>query len=257
MPSKAEATRETQLPQAATLREVFGAVPCRAIKPTDVYTVRDKLVARSGAVQSNQHLALLKHVLSKAIEWGAITSNPARDVRKTPVKPRTRYVSDDELGAVRALALPMMCCAIDLALLTGLRRGDLLTLTRGNCKDDGIHVTTSKTGRTLIIEWSPELREVIETAKRIRPVFRQTILATRSGKPFSTSGFSTAWQRLMTRAKKAGIERFHFHDLRGKSASDSESVIEASERLGHSSVDLTRRVYRRKPAKVQPLRRHP
>lgn len=62
----------------------------------------------------------------------------------------------------------------------------------------------------------------------------------------------------MVRAKKTGVaERFHFHDLRSKCASDSADVITASERLGHSSIDLTRRVYRRKPSKVHPLRRQP
>jgi integrase len=257
LPRKAAATRASQVPQAATIRAVFGHVAPKTIKPTDVYAFRDLLTARSGAVQANQHLALFKHICTKAIEWGALTTSPARDVRKNPVKARTRYVTDAEVTAVHALASPMLRCAIDLAFLTGLRRGDLLRLTRAHCQDDGMHVATSKTGRALIIAWSPELRAVVETAKRIKPHFRQHILATRSGKPFSSSGFSTAWQRLMVAAKKAGIERFHFHDLRSKSASDSVDLVEASERLGHSSIDLTRRVYRRKPVKVQPLRRDP
>jgi integrase len=57
----------------------------------------------------------------------------------------------------------------------------------------------------------------------------------------------------MVQAQEAGVDRFHFHDIRGKSASDSSSLVEASERLGHSSLDLARRVYRRKPARVKPL----
>jgi integrase len=56
--------------------------------------------------------------------------------------------------------------------------------------------------------------------------------------------------------KNGGLEeRFTFNDLRSKSASDTADVLEASERLGHSNIDLTRRVYRRKPAKVRPLLR--
>lgn len=254
LPGKAASTRASQLPQADTIRAVFGHIPPKAIKPTDVYAFRDRLQARSGVVQANQHLALLKHVCTKAIEWGALATNPARDVRKNPVRARTRYVTDAEMAAVRDMASPMLRCAIDLALLTGLRRGDLLTLTRAHCQDEGIHVATSKTGRVLVIEWSAELSAVVEAAKRIKPHFRQHILATRSGRPFSSSGFSTAWQRLMVETKKAGIERFHFHDLRAKSASDSADLVAASERLGHSSLDLTRRVYRRKPLKVTPLR---
>jgi integrase len=145
----------------------------------------------------------------------------------------------------------------DLAVLTGLRRGDLLALTRSQLKDDGIHVQTSKTGKKLIIEWNDELRDVVSRAKRLKPQVRKNVIATRGGKQFTGNGFQSTWQRAM---KKATMEekleqRFTFNDLRSKSASDSSDLLEASERLGHSSVDLTRRVYRRKPARVRALMR--
>ena len=44
--------------------------------------------------------------------------------------------------------------AMDLALLTGLRRADLLALTRQDLIDEGISVHTRKTDKPLIIEWS-------------------------------------------------------------------------------------------------------
>ena len=50
-----------------------------------------------------------------------------------------------------------------------------------------------------------------------------------------------------------GVTRFTFHDLRAKSASD-DILQSASERLGHTSVETTKRVYFRKPMKVKPLR---
>jgi integrase len=50
-------------------------------------------------------------------------------------------------------------------------------------------------------------------------------------------------------------DRFHEHDLRAKVASDSDTLVEASERLSHSSTEITERVYRRKPVKVTPLER--
>ena len=37
---------------------------------------------------------------------------------------------------------PMVQCAMDLAVLTGLRPGDLLRLTRANLTDDGIEIAT-------------------------------------------------------------------------------------------------------------------
>jgi len=50
-------------------------------------------------------------------------------------------------------------------------------------------------------------------------------------------------------------ERFQERDLRAKVASDSGSLVEASEQLGHADTATTQRVYRRKPVWVQPLRK--
>ena len=56
--------------------------------------------------------------------------------------------------------------------------------------------------------------------------------------------------------KETGVtERFQERDLRAKVASDSGSLVEASERLGHADTAITQRVYRRKPVRVQPLKK--
>jgi len=48
-------------------------------------------------------------------------------------------------------------------------------------------------------------------------------------------------------------ERFTFHDLRAKSASDSASDQDAADRLGHGDVKLTRDTYRRLPRRAAAL----
>jgi len=58
----------------------------------------------------------------------------------------------------------------------------------------------------------------------------------------------------MGKAVKQGIEHLTFNDIRAKSASDSASLQEASERLGHASLAITHRVYKRTPYRVKPLR---
>lgn len=259
MPQKAPATQVSNKLELADLRKGFAHMRPTSITPVHVYAVRDAIAVKRGIVQSNNHLALLKHVFTKAIEWGAVDTNPARDVRKMPVLPRDRDVSDEELKIVYAIAPDMVRVAMDLALLAGMSRGDVLALTRAQCQDDGIHYTRQKTmrkaPRKIVVEWTPELKAVIESAKKLKPEFRHHIVATRSGKPFSPSGFSTVWQRTMVAAVAAGLEqRFHFHDLRAKSATDTVDLMEASERLGHSSPEITKRVYRRKASKVTPLR---
>lgn len=253
-PKKAPRTQVDELRYLAKIRATFGAMAPRAVTPVMCAELRDRLAAKSGAVQANHHLKTLKHVLKVATEWGVLTSNPAREVSKLKVKPRERYVTDDELAKVYAKASPMIQVAIDLAVLTGLRRGDLLALTRDQLREDGIHVRTSKTGRGLIISYSDELRAVLERAKLMKPHFRQHVIATRGGNAFTANGFGTLWRRAMVAAFPQETQRFTFNDLRSKSASDTKELAEASARLGHTTTTVTKRHYVRKPAVVKPLR---
>src|SRR5438046_3762691 len=103
-------------------------------------------------------MALLSRVFTKAIEWGVVDENPCREIRKERPKPRRRYVTEAEYAAGYKAMRVMAQCAMELAVLTGLRPGDLLGLTRANLTDDGIDVATSKTGKHLLIEWSEALR---------------------------------------------------------------------------------------------------
>lgn len=72
------------------------------------------------------------------------------------------------------------------------------------------------------------------------------------GEAWTKSGFDSAWERCL---EKAGIERgtFHFHDLRGKAGTDSATLAEAQQLLGHTDSKTTNRVYRRKEAPITPL----
>jgi hypothetical protein len=69
-PSKAKRTQKDERQYIGTIRLVFGRMTSSEIVPTYVYEFRDKVAAKSGAVQANHHLKTLKHVFSKAIEWG-------------------------------------------------------------------------------------------------------------------------------------------------------------------------------------------
>ena len=91
----------------------------------------------------------------------------------------------------------MVRVAMDLAVLTGLRRADLLALTRQELIDNGISVLTRKTDKPLIIEWSQALRRVVSDALRLPPHRRQPIIATRRGKAYTGDGFGTIWQRVI------------------------------------------------------------
>lgn len=250
--------RDDQSKQLDRLKAVFGDVLPDSVTTAHCYRYQDGRRDKQGhpvPVMARHEIKLLGHVFGKAIRWGVATVNPVRAMEKEPKGRRSRYVTDEEFSTVYWLASERMRIAMDLALLTGLRRGDLLTLKWEQVRKDGVEVTTSKTGAGVLIEITPDLEAVLARARRLVPqVPRTHVLRTRRGQPYSVAGFSAIWQRLMAKHVAAGGERFTFHDLRRKSASDSESVKEAQERLAHADEATTRRFYISKPVRVKPLR---
>jgi integrase len=85
-----------------------------------------------------------------------------------------------------ALANERVRIAMDLALLTGQRRGDLLTLTRAKLTDEGIVFNQSKTGAGVLVEWTDELRKITDRAKALKPqVPGEYLLRKRNGRPYA------------------------------------------------------------------------
>jgi len=195
-------------------------------------------------------------MFSMAVEWDIAESNPCRDVTRPPEPKRTRYVTDDEFWAVHKHCPPQHQIAMEMALLTGLRREDILTLTRESITDEGLLVQTSKTDKALLFQWTEELEKVIKKAWVIPPRVRRHIICNRQGKGYTPDGFSAVWRRARNRALESGDlgESYRFNDLRSKSASDDTDVDRASRRLGHTNRQTTEQFYILTPRNVQPLR---
>jgi integrase len=108
-------------------------------------------------------------------------------VHKIAEPSRDRYVTDDEFRAVYHLASPMLQCAMDLATITGQRQGDLLRFSRSQVTDEGIvfrigkskrrhprHGKVVETAKQVIVEWSEDLRAVVDRLKELGPHIRPT-----------------------------------------------------------------------------------
>jgi integrase len=264
VPLKAPKTQESNLISIRKLKPVFGHMPIAAVKPKHVYKYRD-LRSRDGKVAANRDLEVLSHAFTKAIEWGLTDDHPIKGkVRKNSVQPRRRYIEDWELQEALKVASPFLRAYIGLKLLTGMRRGDLLSLKVSDLQEDGIHVTPRKTahstGKKMIIEWSPELRAAVDEVLRLRrKIVSIWLFHTNRGQPYvkadaTANGFDSIWQRFMAKALKTTglVVRFTEHDLRAKVASDAPLDV-ASKLLGHASPEITQRVYRRKAERVSPI----
>lgn len=283
IPTKKASTIRRENQSIGPLRRVFGDVPIMKIEPQDIYKYVDKRSKKSTLKKGNQvitiggrttalhEVALLSHVYTKAVEWGYIKKHPFKgEIRLAGQKPRDRYITDDEI--VECLALPSMRkqgsihtiqAYIRVKLLTGLRRGDLLRLRIQDITPDGITVTTSKTGKPIIYEWSEELTSAIDAAKAARQVdISPFLFCNGRGKSYmneengTASGWDSMWQRFMDRLIKETevTERFTEHDLRAKCASDAESLERARQLLAHADARTTNRIYRRKPERIKPAR---
>lgn len=253
LPDKAASTQKDQSAELTRLDAVFGSMRPDEVSTQHVYQYLDM---RSETPTAARHeVALLRHVFKKAIRWGAGTRNPASGVELPKSQPRDRYVTDDEFETVYAIAKPPIQVAMDFALLTGLRLGDILRLNRESLLAEGMFVPTSKTGKGLIFDYTDELRYTIKRSRALKPqVPGYYLVRARHGGRYTVNGFQSIWGRLMRKAEENGLERYTFNDLRAKSASDSDTLNAASERLGHSSPSITKSVYMRKATKVRPLK---
>lgn len=249
LPTKAPKTQRDQLRQADKLRAVFGSMAVEDLTSTHVAQYLDGSPAK---VSANRELALLSHAYTKAVRWGLVQVNPCRGVERNTEKPRTRYVTHEELLAAIEGAPPVIQVMVALAYVSGQREGDLLKLRRDAITADGLMVQQGKTGKRLLITWTPALRWAVEQAGALPKSGTHSlwIVAQHNGQPYSSSGFQTAWQKHIRSLHERGIvaERFTFHDIRAKAGSDAKD----GRLLGHLDPRTLRRVYIRKPERVAP-----
>ncbi len=257
IPTLAPRTQKDYSRHVALLRTTFGHMRPEDLQPRHIGQFLDR---PKGKIQANRQVAVLSAVYSKMVgRWYCADKNPCQHVERNESKRRTRYITDAEFDAVRAIAPVRVQIMMDLALLTGQRQGDLLTLPLKNVSAEGILFKQGKTGKRLLVGMSPALQEVLDRAAKLLPQNHWGSVVRTSqegGKPYTSEGFRALWQRVMNRAleKRLIKERFTFHDIRAKCVSDSKNIQDAFERAGHTSMAMTRGTYDRGVRKVTPLK---
>jgi integrase len=216
----------------------FGAMPITAVTSAHVAMYLEKRKRDGHGHMGNRERAVLSSAYEFAMRQGWANGNPCQGVRRNKERPRSRYVEDAEfLEAFEAAPEPLQD-VLAVALLTGLRQGDVRALKREALTAAGIEVTESKTGKKKVIGWSDALSFFVRRAlarqeaiaarpsdprkhRQARQV-SQYVLTNKFGEPWTMAGLQTAFKRLDT--------DWHFHDIRAKSASDAGHNI-----LGHGA----------------------
>lgn len=281
LPTLAPRTQKDYRRALRVLDAEFGDRHPNAVQPKDVGRFLD---VPTGKVHRNRMVAVLSAVYAKCVgKWYVADKNPCVNVERNETHRRTRYITDDEYALVWNAMPPRIRIAMDLALLTGQRQGDLLRLKWSDVTPDGIRFAPAKTakkvGKRLLVERSPAIDAVLARAHALLPeipkdyVIRQggsRRYPKKAGQPYTSEGFRAVWQRRMRKLCKGYLRkrkghkptwhppalasRFTFHDIRAKAVSDSGSLEEAFERAGHTSMTMTRSVYDRGERRVKPLR---
>ena len=174
---------------------------------------------RAGQVKPgtvNKELIRLRHLLNKAVAWGYLKANPCQGVK--PLKeppPRVRFLVPEQVGRLldacsrRAEDLRSL---VTLAMHTGMRQGEILSLTWADVDLDGRTITLRKTKNN-------ELRTVPLNTEATDALNRLSAPDDTSAHVFpgwTSDRLKAAFRRS---CRQAGIADFRFHDLRHHAAS--------------------------------------
>ena len=264
---RSKRTLEDNESEAVMLKKVFGRMQPHTINSKHIasYLVKrtDNRKGHEGEpapVRANREMAMLSSAYSWAMgrdDWPLVQSNPCYGVRRNKEAPRT--VVPDTLNLVRfgKFTMPWLRGYCVLKRLTGLRQGDMLRLNRRSIGAIRLHARANKTGGDQIKfrrTWALDI--VLKWILEHQPCKVESIalFPSEDGGAYAESGFKTTWNREMHRWVEAGGEWIVENDIRAKMVSDSGTIEEAQARAGHRSSATTRRVYRRRPMKVDPLR---
>lgn len=236
------------------LNHKFKNVPLKAIRPNlvrDYMTERIKAGLRPASV--NRERSLLVSILYAAVGDGVIESNPIgqKGVRRLEENNSREQrilelgLTDEDMRRLIFCADPRTRPVIEIALLTGMRLSEILSLkwtqTDLPRRRFTIPVTNSKSKKERTIPIGGALFEVLLAIER-RGEYVFPIGGTGTHVKSIRKSFAAALEEAkIPGGRKEGLV---FHDLRHVAASQLVRVIDvvtASRILGHSSIEMTMR----------------
>lgn len=254
LPSLAPRTRKDYVRHLAKLRQEFGRFIADDLEPK---SFAGFLNVPKGKISRVRQLAVLSAAFTQAVSmWFIMKRNVLRDVKRPKSRPRDRLIEDHEFQGVLAIAPLRVKLMMRLALKIGQRQGDLLNLRWSDIKGMEIHIYQSKTGKRLAIGIDAELEALLDECwglPRGGCDGGEYVITRRCGGRYTSEGFRALWQRTMRKWMRSGGENFHFHDLRALCATKCPTPEYAMRLLGHTTIGMTMRVYRRGIERVQAL----
>ena len=195
-------------------------------------------------VAADRSMPVLSVIMREAERMGFRPegSNPCRGIRRYRRKGRERFLSDEEIrklsGRLSAHAdrRPGQVAAVRLLLLTGCRKGEIVTLRWSDYREGHLFLRDSKTGpRTVWL--SAPARAILDALDRTG---RWVFPAPNDRGPQSRNWLDGFWRRVRA---EADIGDVRLHDLRHTHASialrQGATVLAIGRLLGHADPQTT------------------
>ena len=267
MPGLTKGTQDDYQKGLRQLRKSFELAPVDAMTPQVIAQYRD---TRSAKVRANREIALLSTIFTHAREWGLTDkANPCSRLRRNKEVPRDFYAGQIVWNAVYGEADQELKDAMDLAYLSGQRPADVLKVSKTDINNGFLRVGQDKTGKLLRIRLHDSrlgvfLDELLDR-KATAGITTSTLITNKNGLRMSYAMLRNRWDEARERAAAnaivngdtrlaATIRQFQFRDIRPKAASEIEDIAHASRLLGHSTEEMTKKVYRRVGEIVKPTK---
>lgn len=252
LPHKSHSSIYMQTLQLTWWKEQLGHCILADLTPALIAEHRDKLAHDHETLRANstvrRYLAALSHPLTIAVrEWAWLDDSPMRKVSK-PKEPRgrVRFLSDDErqrlLDTCKESRNPYLYIVVVLALATGARRGELLSLhwPDVDLKHGMLTFHETKNGERRAVPLTGQTLALMQQHAKVRRLDTLLVFPNATGeRPLKIrDAFEGAVER-------AGITDFHFHDLRHSAASylamSGATLLDIAAILGHKTLAMVKR----------------
>lgn len=240
---KAKNTVDQYTLAANKLKAILKDASPHQLRQEHIERIRDSFIKKPN--WGNRIITVARLVF----KHGRVTPNPAMGVERLPEGKRDRLISDAEFWAVHAKAGPRLQIIMELHYRTGQRISDVLKIRSSDLVEDGILFVQQKTGKKLIVRWTPELRAVVERAKVLHGNVRAiTLLHNRRGKAPDYRTIHLQWAQA---CGLAGVLDARPNDLRamGITAAKNQGMNPTS-LAGHTTQAMTVRYLRDREAEI-------